>query len=691
MQRASPSSKITRANNNMSLSKAYTKGLGYIFLIAFLSYYVQYPALSSSIGGIEPSNIVLQRAFPSLYIPVDKGYIDSDGLVELINLVGVVVSIVIASGVAQHALLYLLITAIYYFLVILGGQFYTFQWDILLVEVGFLTAFCFAPWRSLHLTLLDTNVGCWPIRFLLFKLMFMSGIVKIQAECPTWQNLTALEYHFATQCLPGPLAWYAHQLPPFLLRLGVATTFVIEIPATIFLIVPWLRIRRIGAWMQIVLQVLIIATGNYNFFNVLTMALCIPCMIGEGNGVKKGSRDTSRLVQHQSMIQSVICVLFLAISCKEMFHIEQYTNEGGKEMRWLKLSLNRHDCNNLAEKILPPIILFTILCTFVSGVRLVRKNVTNLTGLSSLMHTFICLACIVVTAMPLFDLSPGMHRLGFMNQSTLRTFRRQTSVVSHGYGLFRRMTGVGKASVTGTNAVGLPPSVVARPEIVLEAIIVDVDGNGNSTSETDWQELNFRWKPGGIDRRPRQVAPHQPRFEWRMWFAALGTVRHNAWLVSFVDKILAGCPYVIDLLDEPELKAKTKRIQMVRAQLYEYDFTRVDNEWARNIPGVHILDDDDDYSFWWQRKAVGQYLPALDSDNESLREFLRHTGYGPACRSGDERCNDVGPFCQVASFFRRIFSGKPQLFSVVAIFSCAIIDVARSLRVINRRPKVKRD
>ena len=139
-----------RSNSVSSLSKVYTKCLGYIFLLAFLSYYVQFP---------------------------------------------------------QHGLLYLLVTAIYYFLVILGGQFYTFQWDILLIEAGFLTAVCFAPWQSLHLTMndLNVNVGCWPLRFLLFKLMFMSGIVKIQAECPTWQNLTALEYHFATQCVSAYL------------------------------------------------------------------------------------------------------------------------------------------------------------------------------------------------------------------------------------------------------------------------------------------------------------------------------------------------------------------------------------------------------------------------------------------------------------------------------------------------------
>ena len=114
------------------------------------------------------------KVHPSLYYPVDKGYVDADGLVELINLVGVLISVIIASDIAQHALLFLLVTAI-----------------------------CFAPWQSINFTTKDVNadVGCWPKRFLLFKLMFMSGIVKIQAECPTWQNLMALEYHFATQCV----------------------------------------------------------------------------------------------------------------------------------------------------------------------------------------------------------------------------------------------------------------------------------------------------------------------------------------------------------------------------------------------------------------------------------------------------------------------------------------------------------
>ena len=44
-------------------------------------------------------------------------------------------------------------------------------------------------------------------RLLLFKLMLMSGVVKIQSQDETWLNLTALVYHFASQCIPTPVAW----------------------------------------------------------------------------------------------------------------------------------------------------------------------------------------------------------------------------------------------------------------------------------------------------------------------------------------------------------------------------------------------------------------------------------------------------------------------------------------------------
>lgn len=168
---------------------------------------------------------------------------------------------------------------IYYVLVSLGGLFYSFQWDSLLLEAGALTTLCYAPFMTITAQRTSSStIGVWPLRLLLFKLMLMSGVVKIQADCPTWNHLTALEYHYATQCLPSPLAWHAHQLHPLFHRFSVAATLWIEIPMAFLLILPSSTARRFGAFFQILLQVLILLTGNYNFFNLLTIALCLPCI-----------------------------------------------------------------------------------------------------------------------------------------------------------------------------------------------------------------------------------------------------------------------------------------------------------------------------------------------------------------------------------------------------------------------------
>ncbi|KAL7536270.1 hypothetical protein ACHAXR_007036, partial [Thalassiosira sp. AJA248-18] len=498
----------------MSLSRLYLKFLGFIYTIAFLSYYVQYPALSSR-SGIEPSEDIFREAFPRIYHNmVEKGYSDTDSFVELLNVLGLILSVAIASGVVQHGILFLAVTSIYHFLVILGTSFYTFQWDILLVETGFLTGLCFAPWRTLTLQCntakSEQQVGSWPIRFLLFKLMFMSGVVKIQANCPTWQNLTALEYHFATQCLPGPFAWYAHQLHPLLLRLGVAATFIIEIPAAFLLLSPCVSMRKVGAWMQISLQVLIILTGSYNFFNLLTMTMCLPCMVGEESHT--GNKKWRRL-------QHVLCALFLLVACTQMFTMGYTPLDPGRQVIGLKLAITKDGCSLLVERAIPIAVACTLLFTVVAGVRSSIERKSH--RLTSTIHTLVCCLCITITAVPFLDLSPNLHEpafLGFrMKSSTWRSIRRHSSSVSHGYGLFRRMTGVGQltpdATSTSMGWAGMPPSIVARPEIILEAL---VDGS------EEWHELNFRWKPGGVNNRPLQAAPHQPRLDWRMWFAALG-------------------------------------------------------------------------------------------------------------------------------------------------------------------------
>lgn len=146
-----------------------------------------------------------------------------------------------------------------------AGQIFTqYQWDILLLEAGFL-----ALWLPGH-----PRIGVWLARWLLFRFMLFSGAIKLMSGDPAWADLTALLYHFETQPLPTPLAWYAHHLPDWWLKASTVAVFVIE------LLVPFLyfaprRPRMLAAWLTAALQVAILLTGNYNFFNILTLVLCL--------------------------------------------------------------------------------------------------------------------------------------------------------------------------------------------------------------------------------------------------------------------------------------------------------------------------------------------------------------------------------------------------------------------------------
>src|SRR5262249_8523726 len=135
-----------------------------------------------------------------------------------------------------------------------------------------------APWRwRLRGMGPPPRPALWLARWLIFRLMFTSAMVKLASGDPTWRNLTALDYHYYTQPLPPWTAWYAHHWPEWFQKLWVCAMYLAEGVA------PWLiwfprRIRMTGVAIICTLQLLIMATGNYGFFNILTLTLCIPLL-----------------------------------------------------------------------------------------------------------------------------------------------------------------------------------------------------------------------------------------------------------------------------------------------------------------------------------------------------------------------------------------------------------------------------
>ena len=111
---------------------------------------------------------------------------------------------------------------LYLSIVTVGQPFTSFQWDALLLEAGFLALFAGAPWLV------------WTYRLLLFRLMFESGFVKLTSGDPNWRNLHALRFHFMTQPLSNPIAYYMYHAPNWLLDSLTAATLAIELLAPFF-------------------------------------------------------------------------------------------------------------------------------------------------------------------------------------------------------------------------------------------------------------------------------------------------------------------------------------------------------------------------------------------------------------------------------------------------------------------------
>jgi uncharacterized membrane protein YphA (DoxX/SURF4 family) len=662
-------------NKNINIQSLFLSCLGIIHVIAFWSYYVQFPGLLSS-SGIEPVRRLLPHAAPWIYTnwisSADNygagGVIDEDSLCELCAVLGMIVGSILASGACHHGLFWVVQTALYSFLVRTGGTFYSFQWDTLLLEATLVTALTFAPWLSLRSNTKTSNrASPWPLRFLLFKLMFMSGVVKVQANCPTWLNLTALEYHFATQCLPGPLAWHAHQLHPLFLRFSVAMTLWLELPATLLLLVPTMpRIRQTGAILQMLLQITIILTGSYNFFNLLTMALCLPVMMVEDDSIrptdaKKYKKSSSSLWFSRSFVSHFIIWLYLIWSFSVMFEISPSS---------IHLVVTTAEVNRYTEQVVP--VIFHLVLAFVAWT-IVADTVAH-KSISTFLHGTVCLLVIGVVALPLTSLTPKLQRGGLFGSKRIvaplhKKYARPYHL-SNGYGLFRRMTGVADvlpSDVTG-GWDGLPPSVVARPEVILEGLFP----SGDDDDSDNWQELSFRWKPGNnLNSLPFQVAPHQPRLDWQMWFAALGRLEKNPWLIHLVKKLLDGCEPVIDLLGADDnsvnalLLVKNGGVSKLRAKLYHYDFKRIESEWSKTIPGVEFVSKNDaPGSYWaeimtinpdkvWSRKFIHDYMPPLESDNPSLVNYIQSHSYNSGCKSAVERCREAAnSWCWIAKTIR---------------------------------------
>jgi lipase maturation factor 1 len=285
--------------------------LAVIYLIAFASLGVQITGLIGS-RGILPLGGYLAAVSKALGV---RGYwamptifwlAHGDWFLKAVCIAGVALGIALLLGIVKAGWERLLLVGLYILYLSLctaGQDFLSFQWDSLLLETGFLAIFL---GNSKFVVLL--------FRWLLFRLIFLSGVVKLTSHDPVWRDWTALAFHYMTQPLATPLAWYMYQLPLGFQRFSTASVLFIElfIPFLFFAPRMW---RFWGAALALFLQVMIFLTGNYTFFNLLTMSLCV--FLFDDYALEK-FRMTARRARTSAVAVWAVAMVILALSVSEI-------------------------------------------------------------------------------------------------------------------------------------------------------------------------------------------------------------------------------------------------------------------------------------------------------------------------------------------------------------------------------------
>ncbi|NKX50419.1 lipase maturation factor family protein [Arthrobacter deserti] len=244
------------------------RGIAAVYLIAFLSAAAQFPALLGE-RGLLPVPRYLSRSGARGPTIFRRRY--SDRLLLAAAWTGAAVAALLVAGLPQAGppwlpmAAFLLLWGLYMSIVNVGQTFYSFGWETLLLEAGFMAAF------------LGSNEGAPPYPVLLlfiwlaFRLEFGAGMIKMRGgRC--WRDFTALYYHHETQPMPGPASWFFHHLPKPLHRLEVLGNHIAQLVVPFLLFAPQ-PVGSIAAGIIIVTQLWLVLSGNFAWLNWLTIVM----------------------------------------------------------------------------------------------------------------------------------------------------------------------------------------------------------------------------------------------------------------------------------------------------------------------------------------------------------------------------------------------------------------------------------
>jgi hypothetical protein len=245
------------------------RGIGLVYLVAFVVAVNQFRPLLGEHGLLPVPGYLGRVRFrdaPSIFhVHYSDRFLQATVWAGVALSTGVMLGIPERGPAAVSMLVWLVLWGLYLSIVNVGQAFYSFGWESLLLEAGFLAIFL-GPSNSAPPVLV-----IWLFRWLVFRLEFGAGLIKMRGD-RCWRDLTCLYYHHETQPMPNPLSWFFHHLPRPLHRVEVAANHLAQLVVPFGLAAPQ-PVAGLAGVVIVVTQAWLLVSGNFSWLNAITMVL----------------------------------------------------------------------------------------------------------------------------------------------------------------------------------------------------------------------------------------------------------------------------------------------------------------------------------------------------------------------------------------------------------------------------------
>jgi hypothetical protein len=527
------------ARNSILARWVFLRALALIYLSAFYSLLSQIKGLIGP-QGIEPAGHYL-RALGQYYgwarywqAPSLFWVSSSSTAMMTVTWIGIAASVLALCNVWPRASLFACWLCFLSF-VSAAGDFSSYQSDGMLLEAGFIALF-FAPrglWPGLGWDRPPSQISLWLLRWEWFRIYFESGVVKLLSGDPQWHNLTAMDEYYQNSPLPTWIGWYVQHLPHWFHAASVVGTLAMELVLVFLLFFPR-RVRMICFCIVTPWEIGVILTGNYAFLNYIVLALGF-------------------LLLDDVYLARVFPARLRPALAKS---------------RWWESVFERARLQSCRSWLKTGAALASEECSSPNVARQDPAAVAHVYPIRDAVHVagVVLAACILLgigyaTTAEMVDIG-GHEVLPLKPAELLESLR-----IANQYGLFAVMTR-------------------GRYEIEFQG----------SNDGQNWQAYLFTHKPQLLNEAPGIYAPYQPRFDWNLWFASLGSWERNDMVPITEEKLLMNDRDVIGLFRDDPFHGSPPRF--VRAVLWQYWFTSLEEKRRTGN--------------WWRRTMLGLYAPAIE-------------------------------------------------------------------------------